>query len=82
MVVGKCIIFIFQGSSMLLELLSTLFDQFRAIARAHSFTIQSLRRAAEKYKVDCRLYEMTEVWSNIQVVVSLQFTLYAVLYVY
>jgi hypothetical protein len=61
---------------MLLELLSTLFDQFRAIARAHSFAIQSLRRAAEKYKIDCRLYEMTEVWSSIQVVVSFEFFIF------
>ncbi|XP_065349707.1 exocyst complex component 4 isoform X2 [Cloeon dipterum] len=59
-----------QGSAMLLELLSTLFDQFRAIAAAHSFAIQSLRRAAEKYKIDNRLYEVTEVWSNIQVVLE------------
>ncbi|XP_059476741.1 exocyst complex component 4 [Neocloeon triangulifer] len=59
-----------QGNAMLLELLSTLFDQFRAIAATHSSAIQSLRRAAEKYKVETRFYEVTEVWSNIQVVLE------------
>lgn len=63
--------FCFQGSAALLELLLTVFDQFRAVAAVHSVALQSLRRAAEKYRVNVRLYEMADVWAKLQAVVSL-----------
>ncbi|XP_071448510.1 exocyst complex component 4 [Hetaerina americana] len=64
-----------QGKA-LLDLLQTVFDQFRMIAAAHSCILQSFRRAAEKYRVDVQLYEMVDVWSKIQAVVQLLLTDY------
>ncbi|KAK7863550.1 hypothetical protein R5R35_011175 [Gryllus longicercus] len=60
----------------LLELLQTIFEQFRHVATAHSAVLQRLSRAADKYHADVRLYEMADVWSKIQAVLQLLLTDY------
>lgn len=54
----------------MLELLLTLFEQFRAVVTAHACCVQSLRRAAEKHRQPVRLYEMADVWAKLQAVVG------------
>ncbi|XP_046385414.1 exocyst complex component 4 [Ischnura elegans] len=64
-----------QGKA-LLDLLQTVFDQFRLIAAAHACILQCFCRATEKYRIDVQLYEMVDVWSKIQAVVQLMLTDY------
>lgn len=40
------------------------------MAAVHAVALQSLRRAAEKYRINVRLYEMADVWAKLQAVVS------------
>ena len=63
-----------EGQSLLLELLQTVFSQFRLVVSAHSTALRSFSHVTKKYNLDIRLYEMVDVWSNIQEVVSLLFT--------
>ncbi|KAG8039773.1 hypothetical protein G9C98_000502, partial [Cotesia typhae] len=65
-----------NGQLALLELLQTIFDQFRMIANAHSMALRSFSHVSKKYNVDVRLYEMPDVWSKIQVVLQLLLTEY------
>ncbi|KAH0550385.1 exocyst complex component 4 [Cotesia glomerata] len=65
-----------NGQSALLELLQTIFDQFRMIANAHSMALRSFSHVSKKYSVDVRLYEMPDVWSKIQAVLQLLLTEY------
>ncbi|XP_067012482.2 exocyst complex component 4 isoform X2 [Anabrus simplex] len=60
----------------LLELLQTVFEQFRRVAAAHATVLQSLSHAADKYRVEIRLYEMADVWSKVQAVLQLLLTDY------
>ena len=59
-----------RNTHLLLELLQTVFDQFRRVAAAHASVLRSFARAAEKHHIDVRLYEMPDVWSKVQAVVS------------
>lgn len=61
-----------HSKTLLLELLETIFDQFRKVAEGHAIVLKHFSRTAEKYKLDVRLYEMADVWSKIQTVVSLK----------
>lgn len=54
----------------LLELVQTLFEQFRSIAQAHAKLLGHLTRAVEKYNVETNLYDMKEFWLKVQDVVS------------
>ncbi|XP_008550620.1 exocyst complex component 4 [Microplitis demolitor] len=65
-----------NGQSALLELLQTLFDQFKLIANAHSMALRSFSHVCKKYNVDVCLYEMPDVWSKIQTVLQLLLTEY------
>ncbi|XP_069698515.1 exocyst complex component 4 isoform X1 [Periplaneta americana] len=61
---------------LLLELLQTVFDQFRHVAAAHASVLRSFSRAADRHRIDVRLYEMPDVWSKIQAVLQLLLTDY------
>jgi hypothetical protein len=61
-----------HSTSLLLELLQTVFDQFRQVAAAHASVLHSFARAADKHHIDVRLYEMPDVWSKVQAVVSVR----------
>lgn len=64
-----------QGA--LLELIQTVFEQFRAVGQAHATLLSHLSRAAEKYNVtDCKLYEMKDFWIKVQAVLQLLLTDY------
>ncbi|CAG2064384.1 unnamed protein product, partial [Timema podura] len=53
---------------LLLELLQTVFEQFRCVAAAHAVALRSFSFVADKYHIDVRLYEMPDVWSKVQAV--------------
>jgi hypothetical protein len=57
---------------LLLELLQTVFDQFRRVAAAHTSVLHSFAQAADRHHIDVRLYEMPDVWSKVQAVVSIR----------
>jgi hypothetical protein len=59
-----------HSTRLLLELLETVFDQFRCVATAHTSVLHSFAHAADKHHIDVRLYEMADVWSKVQAVVS------------
>lgn len=54
----------------LLQLLETVFELFRKIASSHSIVLGNFNKVVEKNRIDIRLYEMPDVWSKIQAVVS------------
>lgn len=58
-----------EPQRLLLELLETIFDQFRRVAAAHAIVLNGFNKFSEKYRIDVRLYEMPDVWSKIQAVV-------------
>ncbi|XP_063222641.1 exocyst complex component 4 [Bacillus rossius redtenbacheri] len=58
------------------ELMHVIFSQFRQVAAAHQSVLRSLAQAADKYRVDVRLYEMPDVWSKMQAVLQLLLTDY------
>lgn len=61
----------------LLELIQTIFEQFRAVAQAHATLLSHLTRTIEKYNItDVKLYDMKEFWSKVQAVVQLLLTDY------
>lgn len=60
----------------LLELVQTLFEQFRSIAQAHAKLLGHLTRAVEKYNVETNLYDMKEFWLKVQDVLQLLLTDY------
>lgn len=55
----------------LLELMQTLFEQFRQVAQAHLVLLNHLTRACEAHKVNIKLYDMKIFWAQVQAVVSL-----------
>nr|CAD7203089.1 unnamed protein product [Timema douglasi] len=61
---------------LLLELLQTVFEQFRCLAAAHAVALRSFSFVADKYHIDVRLYEMPDVWSKVQAVLQLLLTDY------
>ncbi|XP_034951253.1 exocyst complex component 4 [Chelonus insularis] len=65
-----------ENKTLLLELLQTIFDQFRLIAGVHSNALKSFSNVCKKYNLDVRLYEMPDVWSQIQTVLQLLLTEY------
>ena len=54
----------------LVDLLSMLTEQFRAIVGAHRTVLTQLARAAQSHHVRLSLYDLPDVWSRIQAVVS------------
>lgn len=56
--------------TQLMELLLTVFEQFRRVAAAHKSVLRSLANVSGKYKIDSRFYETPDVWSKIQAVVT------------
>ncbi|XP_033211207.1 exocyst complex component 4 isoform X2 [Belonocnema kinseyi] len=68
--------FLSEGHSLLLELLQMVFDRFRLVVSAHSMALRSFSHVIKKYNLDVRLYEMTDVWRNIQEVFQLLLTDY------
>lgn len=57
--------------SILLELMLTLFEQYRQVAEAHVVLLNLLGRAAEAHKINFKLYDMKMFWAQVQAVVSL-----------
>nr|CAD7403523.1 unnamed protein product [Timema cristinae] len=55
---------------LLLELLQTVFEQFRCLAAAHAVALRSFSFVADKYHIDVRLYEMPDVWSKLQLLLT------------
>ncbi|XP_015592198.1 exocyst complex component 4 isoform X2 [Cephus cinctus] len=64
------------SQALLLELLQTVFEQFRLVAGAHSTALRSFSYVVKKYNLDVRLYEMPDVWSKVQAVLQLLLTDY------
>lgn len=62
-----------NSKQLLLELMQTLFDQFRNISQAHSIFLNLANKAKKTYKYDLKLYELKDVWMKIQYVVSKYF---------
>ncbi|XP_012254294.2 exocyst complex component 4 isoform X2 [Athalia rosae] len=62
--------------SLLLDLLQTLFEQFRLVAAAHAIVLRSFSYVVKRNNLDVRLYEMPDVWSQIQAVLQLLLTQY------
>lgn len=61
----------------LLELIQTVFEQFRAIAQAHATLLSHLTRTLDKYNMtDVRLYDMRDFWNNVQAVLQIFLTDY------
>lgn len=60
-----------EKQSLLLDLLQTVFEQFRLVAATHATALRSFSHVVKKYNLDVRLYEMPDVWSKIQAVVSI-----------
>ncbi|XP_046430735.1 exocyst complex component 4 isoform X1 [Neodiprion virginianus] len=65
-----------EKQSLLLDLLQTVFEQFRLVAAMHAVVLRSLSHVVKKYNLDVRLYEMPDVWSKIQAVLQLLLTEY------
>ncbi|PNF38735.1 Exocyst complex component 4 [Cryptotermes secundus] len=65
-----------RSTPLLLELLQTVFDQFRCVAAAHASVLHSFAQAADRHRIDVRLYEMPDVWSKVQAVLQLLLTDY------
>lgn len=60
-----------QTNHPLPELLYTLLDQFRRISEGHGFVLKRFGQTCEKYNIkNMRLYEISDVWSMVQAVVS------------
>ncbi|KAF2896324.1 hypothetical protein ILUMI_09831 [Ignelater luminosus] len=55
----------------LLELMQTLFEQFRQVAQAHLILLNHLTRACEAHKVNIKLYDMKIFWAQVQAVLQL-----------
>ncbi|KAF5272310.1 hypothetical protein FQR65_LT04968 [Abscondita terminalis] len=55
----------------LLELMLTLFGQFKEIAKAHSILLKHLELAAEAYQINIKLYDMNVFWTQVQAVLQL-----------
>ncbi|XP_025829668.1 exocyst complex component 4 isoform X3 [Agrilus planipennis] len=62
-----------NGEVTLLELMHTLFEQFRQIGKAQEVIVQYLMNASKAHKVDVKLYDMKFYWGQVQVI--LQFLL-------
>ncbi|KAK0167148.1 hypothetical protein PV327_004582 [Microctonus hyperodae] len=65
-----------ENHSLLLDLLQTIFEQFRLIVNAHTMALRSFSFVCKKYNLDVRLYEIPDVWSKIQAVLQLLLTEY------
>lgn len=59
-----------EGGQLLVELLETVLDQLRRVAAAHALLLRCVSKACTKHNVALRLYDLMEVWSKIQAVVS------------
>ncbi|KAK4881071.1 hypothetical protein RN001_004390 [Aquatica leii] len=55
----------------LLELMLTLFDQLKEVARAHAVLLKHLGRAAEAHQISIKLYDMNVFWAQVQAVLQL-----------
>lgn len=64
-----------QGA--LLELIQTIFEQFRAVGQAHATLLSHLTKTKEKYNLtDLKLYEMRDFWNKVQTILQLLLTDY------
>lgn len=54
----------------LVDLLSVLTEQFRAVVGAHRTVLTQLARASQSHHVRLSLYDLPDVWSRIQAVVN------------
>lgn len=61
-----------QSKRLLSELFEIIFEQFRKISTGHSVVIKYFGSTAEKYRMDIKLYEITDVWNKIQAVVGIK----------
>ncbi|KAF5304349.1 hypothetical protein FQA39_LY09728 [Lamprigera yunnana] len=55
----------------LLELVLTLFEQFKEVAQAHSNLLKHLERATEAHQINDKLYDINVFWSQVQAVLQL-----------
>uniref|UniRef100_A0A1Y1MN82 Exocyst complex component Sec8 n=1 Tax=Photinus pyralis TaxID=7054 RepID=A0A1Y1MN82_PHOPY len=55
----------------LLELMLTLFEQFKEVGEAHALLLTHLIRAAEGHAVPVKVYDMSLFWAQVQSVVSI-----------
>lgn len=55
--------------SPLLELLNATFDRFQQVIASHSLALCGFARVIEKYNIKVPVYEVTDVWNNIQAAV-------------
>lgn len=63
-----------NSQPLLVQLLHTVFEQFRSVAFAHGTALRSFSHVCKTYNLDVRLYEMPDVWSKIQAVLQLLLT--------
>lgn len=65
-----------QNSHALLELVHTLFDEFRSVGQAHAVLLTDLKRASEVFNLKGDvIYDMKDFWTKVQEVVSVLFDL-------
>lgn len=55
--------------SALLELMLTLFEQYKQVAQAHAVFLGYLGRASEAHKVAVKPYDIKMFWTQVQAVV-------------
>lgn len=58
------------NNSPLLEFLITIFERFQQVIASHSTALCGFAHVIKKHNLEVPLYEMTDVWNNIQAVVS------------
>lgn len=54
----------------LVELMHTLFEQFRQVGHAHSVLLNILSQGSQSHKLNIKLYDMNNFWAQVQAVVS------------
>lgn len=58
-------------TSLLVEFMQTLFNQFKQVAHAHSLLLKCFQLAITAHKVDVKLYDMNTYWTQVQFVVRI-----------
>ena len=59
-----------REKSALLDLLKVIFERFQQVITSHSVALCGFSRVTKKYNLEVTLYGITDVWNNIQAVVS------------
>lgn len=57
------------NNSPLLEFLNIIFERFQQVIASHSTALCGFAHVIKKHNLEVPLYEMTDVWNNIQAVV-------------